>query len=232
MNVVRNTNVSVAILALATLAACGGDGETSVNIVTQTPVFLSVVVGTNNQTGVAGRALAAPLSVRVVDQDGNGVTGARVSWAVPANNGSLADSTSRADASGLATIVWTLPSAAGTYTATASIPNGQAVTFNATATVASAASLAIVSGNNQSVAHGTATQALVVKAVDASGNPVAGIAITWTTTGGGTLSATSGTTNSAGTAQVTLTTSSTAGAFTVTAASGTLTAVVFNGTGT
>ena len=234
MRVVRNSQFSIAILALAALAACGDDNDTLTNVVTPTPTALSITAGTNNQTGTVGTALSTPLSVKVVDQNGNAISGATVSWAVAANNGSLSGSTSATDASGIATIVWTLPGAAGNYSATASLANGQAVTFTATATAATATSLSIVSGNNQSVAHGTVTQAFVVKAVDASGNPVAGVPITWATTGGGTLSATSGTTNASGTAQVTLTTSATAGAFTVTvtATSGTLTPVVFNGTGT
>jgi Bacterial Ig-like domain (group 1) len=232
MKVVRNARFSIAIMALAALAACGDGNDTVVNTVTLTPTALNVVVSTNNQTGAVGTALATPLSVKVVDQNGNAFSGATVSWGVAANNGSLSATTSTTDANGLATIVWTLPNVAGSYAVTASIANGQAVTFIATATAAGAKSLSIVSGNNQSVAHGTVTQAFVVKAVDANGNPVAGVPITWATTGGGTLSATSGTTNASGTAQVTLTTSSTAGPFTVTASSGTLTPVVFNGTGT
>ena len=231
MKAVRNAKFSIAIVALAALAACGDDGDVT-NVVTPTPTSLSITTGTNNQTGMVGSALATPLSVKVVDQNGNAVSGATVSWAVGTGGGTLGSATSTTDAGGIATITWTLPSTPGSYSVTASIANGQSVTFNATATAATATSLTLVSGNNQSVAHGTVTQAFVIKAVDAQGNPVAGVPITWTTTGGGTLSATSGTTNASGLAQVTLTTSATAGAFTVTASSGTLTAVVFNGTGT
>jgi hypothetical protein len=231
MKAVRNAKFSVAILALAVLAACGADSDIT-NVVTATATSLSITTGTNNQTGAVGSTLATPLSVKVVDQNGNALRAAPVSWTVGTNGGTLAGSTSTTDANGIATMTWTLPSVPGSYTVTASIANGQAVTFNATATSATAASLILVSGNNQSVAHGTATQAFVVKAVDASGSPVAGVPITWATTGGGTLSATSGTTNASGLAQVTLTTSSTAGGFTVTASSGTLTPITFNGTGT
>lgn len=231
MKAVGNARISIAILALAALAACGDDDDV-VNVVTPTPTSLSITTGTNNQTGTVGAALATPLSVKVVDQNGNAASGATVSWTAAAGNGTLSASSSTTDANGIATIVWTLPSTPGSYSVTASLANGQSVTFNATAVAATATSLTLVSGNNQSVAHGTVTQAFVIKAVDASGNPVAGVPITWATTGGGTLSATSNTTDATGMAQVTLTTSSTAGAFTVTASSGTLTPVVFNGTGT
>ncbi len=231
MQAVRNAKFSMAILALAALAACGGSDDKLTSAVGPTPTSLSITTGTN-QSGTAGSALASPLSVRVVDENGNGASGATVSWTVGTGGGTLGGATSTTDPNGIATMTWTLPTTAGRYTVTASIANGQSVTFNATATAATATSLVLVSGNNQSVAHGTATQAFVVKAVDASGKPVAGVPITWATTGGGTLSATSGTTDANGQAQVTLTTSSTAGAFTVTASSGTLTPVVFNGAGT
>ena len=231
MNAVRNAKFSIAILALAALAACGGDDE-GTNVVTQTPTSLSITTGTNNQTGVVGAALATPLSVKVVDQNGAAVAGATVTWTVSTGGGTLSKATSTTDASGIATTTWTLPNAAGAYTVAAAIANGQSVTFNATATASTATTLSIVSGNNQSVAKGTVTQALVIKAVDQFGNPVTGVPITWATTGGGTLSATTGTTGATGQAQVTLTTSSTAGPFTVTASSGTLTAIVFNGSGT
>ena len=231
MQVIRNAKFSIAVLALAALAACGSDDDVT-NVVTPTPTSISVTTSTNNQTGTVGTALATPLSVKVVDQNGNAVSGATVSWAVGTGGGTLGSATSTTDANGIATMTWTLPNTAGAYTVTASIANGQSVTLNATATAATAATLSIVSGNNQSVGKGTATQALVVKVVDQFGNPVSGAPITWATTGGGTLSATTGTTGANGQAQVTLTTSSTAGPFTVTASSGTLTAVVFNGTGT
>jgi len=231
MNVVHNTKSSIAILALATLAACGGGSDVT-STVPLTPTSLSITTGTNDQTGTVGAALAKPLSVKVVDQNGNAISGATVTWVVPNNGGTLGGVTSTTDATGIATMTWTLPSVPGRYSVTASIANGQGLTFNATATAPTATGLTLVSGNNQSVAHGTATQAFVVKAVDAQGNPVAGVTITWATTGGGTLSATSTTTNAQGQAQVTLTTSATAGAFTVTATSGTLTPVVFSGTGT
>jgi len=234
MKAVRSAKFSIAILALAAVAACGNDNDNVTNVVTPTPTSLSITTGTNNQTGTVGTALAAPLSVKVVDQNGNALSGATVSWAVGTGGGTLASATSTTDANGITTMIWTLPNTAGSYSATASLANGQLVTFNATATAATrtATSLTLVSGNNQSVAHGTATQAFVIKAVDASGNAVASVPITWAATGGGTLSATSGTTDASGLAQVTLTTSPTAGAFTVTASSGTLTPVVFNGTGT
>ena len=233
MKAARSTKLSTTFLAIAALATCGGDSDNSTNVFTPAPTSLSIIAGTNDQTGAAGTVLLAPLSVRVVDQNGNAASGATVSWSVGTGGGTLAGATSITDGSGTATMKWTLPSTAGRYTATASVANGQAaVTFNATATAATATSLILVSGNNQSLERGGGTEPFIIKAVDAQGNAVAGVPITWATTGGGRLSVTSGTTGPNGQAQVTLTTSPTAGAFTVTASSGTLTPIVFNGTAT
>jgi uncharacterized protein YhjY with autotransporter beta-barrel domain len=65
--------------------------------------------------------------------------------------------------------------------------------------------LALVSGNNQSVINGNAApQPLVVRAAD-DGDPKSGVPITWTATGGATLSASSTTTDSSGETQITVT---------------------------
>lgn len=73
--------------------------------------------------------------------------------------------------------------------------------------------LTIVSGEGQSGAPSSAlTLPLVVRALDASNNGVAGVPITWTVTGGGSVSPASGTTASDGTDTVTWTLSATTGA--------------------
>lgn len=59
--------------------------------------------------------------------------------------------------------------------------------------------LLIVSGNNQSADVSTALDSsLVVRVADGGGKSVAGVALTWTVTGGGSLSATSTTTDANG----------------------------------
>jgi adhesin/invasin len=140
--------------------------------------------------------------------------------------------TSTSNATGDATIVWTLGATAGENTARAFLANGQSVTFTATGVAGAFASLAMVSGDAQTVTAGAATQPLVVRAVDANGNAVAGVTVTWTSTGGGTLDQTTTTTDAAGMAQVVLTTSAIPGAYTVTATSGAATPITFNGSGT
>jgi len=143
------------------------------------------------------------------------------------------------NSSGQASSTLTLGPNPGTNTVTASSGSlsGSPVTFTATGTASSPVptALVLVSGNGQS---GTVGQPLaapfVVRVQDASGNPVAGVGVTFTVTaGGGTLSATQVSTNSSGQASSTLTLGPNPGTNTVTASSGSLSGspVTFTATG-
>ncbi len=80
--------------------------------------------------------------------------------------------------------------------------------------------LIIVSGGDQSGDVSTAlAQPLVVQAMDGANRSVAGVPLTWTVTGGGTLSATTSTTDNDGKATVTWTLAPTAGIQAVTVTS-------------
>jgi hypothetical protein len=146
----------------------------------------------DGQTATVGSALSAPLVVRVSDGSGGGLPGVSVAWTVVTGGGSLSAPVTQTDASGLASVDWTLGSTAGTQTAVATVSGlaGSPVTFTATATSAGAASLSLVSGNGQSSTVGTAVaQPLVVVVRDGGGSPVPGTPVTWEVTdGGGTLS--------------------------------------------
>ncbi len=88
------------------------------------------------------------------------------------------------------------------------------------------ASIAAVSGNNQTALSGQAFSApLVVQVNDSTGNPLSGVLVTWTVSQGtATLSNTSTSTNSAGQASTTVTAGASAGTVNITAAAGLLTA--------
>src|SRR5213079_436513 len=130
--------------------------------------------------------------------------------------------------SGVATVgSWTLSPTAGpnTLTATSTGLSGSPVTFTATGTAGAAATIAANSPTSQSAAAGTAVSAppsVIVK--DANGNPVAGVAVTFTPAeGSGTVTGGSQTTNGSGIATVgSWTLSATAGSNTLTATSGSL----------
>jgi len=95
-----------------------------------------VVVGGNNQTGLAGVALGQPLQAGVRDGYGNAVAAVPVSFSVQQGGGSLGADVVNSDANGNASTAYTLSRYAGNSTvraATAAAPQAQAL-FLATAT--------------------------------------------------------------------------------------------------
>src|SRR5438270_2727987 len=111
------------------------------------------------------------------------------------------------DASGIATVgSWTLGTTAGsnTLTATSGTLSGSPVTFSATGTAGTAATIAANSPTSQTATVGTAVStppSVIVK--DANGNPVAQVAVTFAVApGNGTITGASQTTNASGVATV------------------------------
>lgn len=213
------------------VAAAGCSSDTVAPIV---PTTLTATSGSNGQTGTVGQALALPVGVTLVDQNGKPIAGATVNWTVVGRGGSVASPSSTTDSTGTATVVWTLGDTVGVDSLKAADPFGPSTVITATGDAGQAASLVKVSGDTQSVAAGTAaTQPLVVKVVDQFGNPVAGVTVSFAVaSGGGNLSVASGVTDANGEAQTTLTTGATPGANTVTATAGTFAPVTFTLTGT
>jgi Bacterial Ig-like domain (group 1) len=219
---VGRRGVATGVIAIA--GACSDSNST-----TSTPVATSIAANsaTDQQTGVAGTALAQPVSVVVKDQSGAVMENAAVSWTVVSGGGTVASASSATDATGTATVVWTLGPVAGPDSLKASIATGASVTFSATATAGSASAMRIMSGNPQSVAAGAQTAPMVVQVVDQFANPVANATVTWAVSGGGTLSAATTTTDATGTTQVTLSTDPAAATYFVTAATGTISPITF-----
>src|SRR5207247_2306048 len=91
------------------------------------PTNIAAVSG-DAQVGRVTQPLAAPLVVKVTDDNGNPVSGATVTWT--ANNGTIGASTTT-DASGNSSNTLTLGTKAGAASATASI-GAKSVTFGAT----------------------------------------------------------------------------------------------------
>jgi hypothetical protein len=79
-----------------------------------------VIVSGDNQSATAGTALGAPLVIKVVDQYGNAVPGAAVTFSDDAN-GTLAASSLTSDGTGTVSDTITLGAAAGTDDVTATI---------------------------------------------------------------------------------------------------------------
>src|SRR5207249_4603963 len=193
-----------------------------------------------SQTATVGTAVSTPPSVIVKDANGNPVAQVPVTFAVAPGNGTITGASQTTNASGVATVgSWTLSATAGpnTLTAPSGGLSGSPVTFSATGTASTAATIAANSPTSQSATAGTAVSSppsVIVK--DANGNPVTGVAVTFAVApGNGTITGGSQTTNGSGIATVgSWTLSATAGSNTLTATSGSLTGspVTFTATGT
>src|SRR5205807_2092802 len=109
--------------------------------------------GGDGQTGTVGTALPTQLSVRVTDQFNNPVAQVAVAFAVAPGNGTITGASQTTNASGVATVGgWTLSATAGpnTLTATSGSLSGSPVTFTATGTAGTAATIAANSATSQS----------------------------------------------------------------------------------
>jgi adhesin/invasin len=196
----------------------------------------------DDQTATVGTAVATPPSVLVTDTYGNPVQGVTVAFTVASGGGSLTGAAPTTNASGVATVgSWTLGDTPGDNSLTASVSglSGSPVTFTATGTVGAAADMVDADppdDDDQTATVGTAVATPPsVLVTDTYGNPVAGVAVSFTPSGPsgpGAVGDPETTTDSSGIASCgswTLDTS--AGTNTLTAACGSL-QVTFTATGT
>jgi protocatechuate 3,4-dioxygenase beta subunit len=177
------------------------------------PNQLTLVAGTP-QTTTLDTAFAGGLQVALANSDGCAVTGAAgvaVTFSAPTGGASGRFSTTNsdtatvgADASGMvAAPTFTANGTAGSYTVTASSPYGS-VSFALTNTAAGLpARLTAIPLNRRSTRVGSRfPQPLQVRVLDAGGNPVAGVAVTFVlgsaTTGGCDATASAGAASGAG----------------------------------
>ena len=187
------------LLASASLR-CSDNTDTGV------PTDIEMASG-NNQSGVPGQALPAPLVVRVTDASGNPVSGISVQW-VAQGGGSVSSPTSTTGSNGQASMQRILGPTLGEQTTTASSQglSGSPLTFVSTAAPAGQPGSIVITTNppvsalTREVFDPSAQP--VVEVRDGSGNPVAGAEVTASiASGSGALEgATTVTSNSAGVA--------------------------------
>ncbi len=214
----------------------------SFNITAAAPGQL-VLTTPPSATARSGVPFAQQPAVQVQDANGNPVAtqgvGVTVTIATGPAGASLAPQSATTDATGLARFTGlTLSGPPGSYTLTFASGTLRTVTSGPIALAAGTATqIALQAGNNQTVAAGTAVPippAVIVK--DASGNPVAGVAVTFAVApGNGTITGPNQTTDANGIARVgSWTLATTAGANTLTATAAGLTGspVTFTATGT
>jgi len=231
------------VQAAAAQVAVNLTGKAAVNapLVTFTADSSSAQIGSNDLTvdksSIVGNSSdAATFSAIVKDANGNPVAGQTVSWST--DRGALSAATSTTNASGVATIRLT-GSVAGSAQVSAEVNGKTAVKAPLVTVTPDSSSAQIGSGDltadkTGAVADGTEKVTYTAFVKDASGNPVPGVAVSWST-GLGTLSAASSTTDSSGNATITLT-SKQAGSATVSAKPGSgtqvsATAVTFSADG-
>lgn len=163
---------AAAVLFVLLAGACSsGDSGTGPG---PTPTAVRAQTG-NQQTGVAGAALATPLSVQVTDRDNRPVSGRRVDWDVGPGSGSVSPTSSTTDASGVATTVWTLGTTAGTARVTAQVNGINPATF--TATVLAGAPFAVQASPDAAFLGVGDTLRLRAALRDQFGNEIVGQAI-------------------------------------------------------
>ncbi|NIR44563.1 MAG: hypothetical protein GWN99_09740 [Gemmatimonadetes bacterium] len=210
----------VVTLAFLALAGCDGDSGPTDGNGNLEPTSMVAVSGGNQRIIVDG-TLMQPFVVEVRDQNGDGLAGVTVEWAVTAGGGTLSASSSTTGSDGRASVTLTAGSSEGTSTVTASVAEvSTSVAF--TATAVAPAMISINSGNNQTARTGVPlADPLSVTVTASDAGPVPGATVDWmVTTGGGSLEQASTTTGINGMASNDLTLGSAVGTHTVEASVG------------
>jgi uncharacterized protein (TIGR03437 family) len=176
-------------------------------------------VSGDKQSAQVGTNFPNPLVVQVLNSAGP-VANYPVQYLVTGPV-SLSSTTSGTNANGDASVTVLAGNIAGTATVTAvagALTQNFTLTITSTPTGPTPNGIAIVSGNNQSAMESAQfTQPLVVQ-VNSTAGPVAGVTVSFTTTGPASLSSASQVTNSSGQASVNVTSAATTGPVTVAAA--------------
>jgi len=169
-------------------------GGTSVQITATATAGRAATIaisGGDNQTATAGTALPVNPSVVVRDANNNPVEGAVVVFSPIVGGGQVSDPLGRTNAQGIASVAqWILGTTTGTQRLAAQVTevgvSGNPVTFTATARAGTATSLVAASATTQSAPAATfVANPPSVKVVDAHGNGVANVRVTFAITGGG-----------------------------------------------
>ena len=151
-------------------------------------------VSGDGQSALAGTSVPDPLVVRAKDGSGNPVADLAVTWVIGNGGGSLAPETSRTDAQGRASTRWTLGATPGANTATAVVSGVGTVGFTATGNPGTPPALSLVTEPPGTAKRGVAfSRRPVIQLRDPDGGArrVAGVAVSVSLAGGGTLRGTS-----------------------------------------
>jgi len=150
-------------------------------VVNNIPRNLQEIRG-NAQKGQVAQILPEPLVVRVIDKDGNPVSGKTVRFDVTFGGGTVDERsavTINSDAFGEAQVTWRLGPSAGPHTVRVSSTNlaGSPIDFRAEAASGRPENLLIHSGQEASGDVGGTSSPMCVRVTDASGNGVDGVEV-------------------------------------------------------
>jgi len=182
---------------------------TSGNITVNAGSAGKYVVTSSDKNTAAGSGVT--ITAQLIDQYNNNVTIANkiITWSKTGTGGTFNSATSVTDATGKATVTFTVSQISGTvHTVTATDDSSPALTGtsgNITVKAGSASSYAVTSSDNNPAAGSNIT--ISSQLIDQYSNNVAAIGkiITWSSTNGGSFSKGTSTTNSSGVATVTFT---------------------------
>ena len=125
----------------------------------------------SGQLGVVNTSLPQPLVVKATANDGVGVAGVSVRFAVATGGGAVGSTTVTTDANGVASTSWAMGATTGEQTVTASAADlaGSPLTFTATALSVEPIRLVFTAGPPASVNAGAVIGPVTVSALDAQG---------------------------------------------------------------
>jgi hypothetical protein len=177
----RATRAAAAATILFSSLALACQDSVSPPVATTVEAVVGVV-----QVGVAGEAVTAAPAVRVRDQWDKPMAGVVVAFTVIEGAGTLNTGTASTDEDGIAAAGgWTLGAVAGLNRVSARAAGLSPVTFSAEGGAGEASGIEAVSGNEQTGVVATRlTEPVAVRVMDAHGNAVAGIAVSFVPEGG------------------------------------------------
>ena len=190
----------------------------NVTITPGPPSVVQIVQG-NNQTGSPGQTLPVALVIQVSDAFNNVLGGVPVTWKAATAGVTISNIVATTNQNGRASVLATLGNVAGQQQVTATV-GGVTATFNLTVNIP-VTGIQKVSGDAQTAVVGATFGApLVVRVVNAQGNPVQGVAVTFqVTSGSATVATQAATSGSDGTASTTVQAGPNAGPISVVATS-------------
>lgn len=151
------------------------------------PVYLTEVVSGNNQKGEVGKALPAPLVVKVKTEDGKPAIKASVSWTVKSGGGQVSEAETETNYDGITQVSWTPGKGAQRLEAYVNkAKSSTTALFNATAFDGNDRTIEVASGNSQNGQYGKVlANPLTVRVLNGEGKPETDVAVEWKILAGG-----------------------------------------------